>query len=101
MSLISRRHTPDEAGYIVRDSGAEVVIAPAGVAGLAEQLVRLLPEITHWYAFDGAVAGHRPYPDLLASAGAPLTDQPRAAEMLYGHHRLAQRGQTAPDPDPG
>ena len=74
---------PEEAAYILRDCGAKVVIASAGVRELAEQVAKLAPEIAYWYAFGGVVGGYRPYPALLASAGPRLTDQPRGSEMLY------------------
>jgi len=73
----------EEAAYILRDSGARVVIASAGVRAVAEPLVSLVPEVAHWYAFGGNVAGYRSYPELLAGAGPRLTDQPRGSEMLY------------------
>ncbi|MGB8390639.1 acyl-CoA synthetase [Mycobacterium sp.] len=74
---------PEEAAYILADSGAQVVIASAGVAELAERVVGLVPQAKHWYAFGGAVDGYEPYADLLAAAGQRLADQPRGAEMLY------------------
>jgi long-chain acyl-CoA synthetase len=74
---------PEEVAYILRDSGAQVVIASAGVRTVAEPIVSLAPEIKHWYAFGGEVAGYQTYPDLLATAGPRLTGQPRGSEMLY------------------
>lgn len=74
---------PEEAAYILRDSGAQAVIASAGVRKVAEPLVALVPEIEHWYAFGGDVAGYRSYSELLSTAGPRLTDQPRGSEMLY------------------
>jgi long-chain acyl-CoA synthetase len=74
---------PEEAAYILRDSGAQVVIASAGVRAVAEAIVSLVPEVAHWYAFGGDVAGYRSYSELLATAGPRLTDQPRGSEMLY------------------
>ena len=74
---------PQEAAYIVADSGAQVVICSAGVRELAEQVVQLVPEVTAWYAFGGVVDGYLPYAELLAAAGPRLTDQPRGSEMLY------------------
>jgi long-chain acyl-CoA synthetase len=73
----------DEAAYIVRDSGARVVIASFGVGDLAEQLLALVPDVGHWYAFGGAINGYLPYGELLATTGPQLTDQPRGSEMLY------------------
>lgn len=74
---------PDEAAYILRDSGAQVVIVSAAVRTVAEPLVPLAPDVKHWYAFGGRVAGYQPYADLLATAGPRLTNQPRGSEMLY------------------
>src|ERR1700730_4514437 len=48
---------PDEAAYILDDSGAQVVIASAGVRELAQQVVQLRPGATYWYAFGGVVNG--------------------------------------------
>jgi long-chain acyl-CoA synthetase len=74
---------PEEAAYIVADSGARVVIASAGVQMLAEQVGHLVPEVQHSYAFGGAIDGYLPYTELLATAGPRLSDQPRGSEMLY------------------
>jgi long-chain acyl-CoA synthetase len=73
----------EEAAYIVRDSGAKVVIASARVRAVAEPLVSLVREVKHWYAFGGEVAGYQSYSVRLATAGPRLTDQPRGSEMLY------------------
>jgi long-chain acyl-CoA synthetase len=74
---------PEEAAYILHDSGAQVVVASAGVRAVAEAVVPLVPELKHRYAFGGEVAGYQSYSDLLAAAGPRLTDQPRGSEMLY------------------
>lgn len=75
--------SPDEAAYIVSDSGAQVVFASVGVADLASQVVSLVPDTKHWYAFGGEIDGYLPYAELLATAGPRLSDQPRGSEMLY------------------
>ena len=49
---------------------------------MAELVVSLVPEVRHWYAFGGQVAGYRSYPELLTTAGPRLTGQPRGSEML-------------------
>jgi fatty-acyl-CoA synthase len=74
---------PEEAAYIVRDSGARVVIASAGIRNLAEQVVALAPDVDRWYAFGGEMTGYEPYSELLAAAGPRLAHQPRGSEMLY------------------
>jgi long-chain acyl-CoA synthetase len=83
ITLVNWHLSPEEAGYILTDSGARVVIVSGGVRDLAEQVVPLTPDVEHRYAFGAAVPGYRSYAELLASAGARLTDQPRGSEMLY------------------
>jgi long-chain acyl-CoA synthetase len=73
----------DEAAYIVRDSGAQVLIASGGVPGLGSEVARLVPEVDHRYAFGSSIDGHGSYSELLKHAGPRLTDQPRGSEMLY------------------
>lgn len=82
ITAINRHLSAGEVAYILRDSGAQVVIASAGVRVLAEQLAALVPEIEQRYAFGGAVAGYASYRELLAPAPR-LIDQPRGSEMLY------------------
>jgi fatty-acyl-CoA synthase len=83
ITLVNWHLSPEEAAYILTDSGARVVIVSGGVRDLAEQLVPLAPDVEHRYAFGAAVPGYRSYAELLASAGARLIDQPRGSEMLY------------------
>jgi fatty-acyl-CoA synthase len=73
----------DEAAYIVRDSGAQVLIASGGVPELGSEVARLVPEVVHRYAFGSSIDGYGSYTELLKRAGPRLTDQPRGSEMLY------------------
>jgi long-chain acyl-CoA synthetase len=73
----------EEAAYILRDSGARIVIASFGVRKLAESLLDLVPEVQRWYSFGGAITGYLSYGELLAATEPRLTDQPRGSEMLY------------------
>jgi fatty-acyl-CoA synthase len=73
----------DEAAYIVRDSGARVLIVSGGVPELGSELAGLVPEVDHRYAFGGSIDGYGSYSELLKHAGPRLTDQPRGSEMLY------------------
>jgi fatty-acyl-CoA synthase len=73
----------DEVAYIVRDSGARVLIASGGVPELASQVADLVPEVAHRYAFGAPINGYDSYAELLEHAGPRLTDQPRGSEMLY------------------
>jgi acyl-CoA synthetase (AMP-forming)/AMP-acid ligase II len=87
ITFVNWHLAPEEAAYILRDSGAQVVIASAGARGVAGPVVSLVPEVKHWYAFGGDspgdLAGYQSYSGLLATAGPRLTDQPRGSEMLY------------------
>ena len=83
VTFVNWHLTPAEAAYIVEDSAARVVFTSAGVATLGAELVALVPQVAHWYAFGGDVEGHGSYADLLAQAGPRLSDQPRGAELLY------------------
>ncbi|WNG83539.1 acyl-CoA synthetase [Mycobacterium sp. ITM-2016-00316] len=73
----------DEAAYIVNDCGARVLFASAGIRVLAEEIVALTPDVSHRYAFGGAVADHRPYEEIATDHIGELPDQPRGTEMLY------------------
>jgi long-chain acyl-CoA synthetase len=73
----------DEAAYIVRDSGARVLIVSGGVAELGSEVAGLVPEVDQRYAFGGSIDGYGSYSELLKHAGPRLTDQPRGSEMLY------------------
>src|ERR1700752_4301167 len=68
ITLVNWHLAPEETAYILRDSGARVVIASAGVRRMAEPIVSLVPAVRHWYAFGGRVPGYSSYPDLLATA---------------------------------
>ncbi|KAA0080113.1 acyl-CoA synthetase [Mycolicibacterium sp. P9-64] len=73
----------DEAAYIIRDSGARVLIASAGVAELGSQVAVLVPEVEQCFMFGGLADGYSSYVELLRKAGPRLADQPRGSEMLY------------------
>ena len=84
---------PEEAAYILRDSGARVVIVSAGVRAVAEPVVSLVPEVGHWYAFGGKVAGYRSYSELVGDRGTAVDrPAPRFGDaLLVGHHRADPR----------
>ncbi len=83
VSLINRHLAPGEVAYILRDSGAKVLFASAGLVELAGHVAAEVPEVSQRYAFGGAIDGFMPYEELLATAGSRLTNQPRGSEMLY------------------
>ncbi|MEV0032548.1 acyl-CoA synthetase [Nocardia sp. NPDC050793] len=83
VTAINRHLKPTEVAYIVRDSGAAMLFASAGVADLAEQVLDEVHELSHRYAFGGEISGYGSCDDLLAQAGPRLTDQPRGSDLLY------------------
>lgn len=74
---------PEEAAYIVNDSGAQVLFASVGVSELASELATLTPAVRRRFAFGGTISHHDSYPDLLVADHPPLAEQPRGSEMLY------------------
>jgi long-chain acyl-CoA synthetase len=74
---------PDEAAFIVADSGAKAIFCSSALRELAAQVGQLVPACTLRYCFGGPANGYLPYSHLLGSDDPPLTDQPRGAEMLY------------------
>lgn len=83
VTAINRHLAVGEAAYIVRDSGARVLFASAGVRDLAQQMVSEIAEVAQRFAFGGELEGYESYERLLATAGPRLTDQPRGSDMLY------------------
>jgi long-chain acyl-CoA synthetase len=83
VTFVNWHLSADEAAYIVRDSGARVLIASGGVPELGSQVAGLVPEVDQRYAFGGSIDGYESYSELLKHAGPRLTDQPRGSEMLY------------------
>jgi long-chain acyl-CoA synthetase len=83
VTFVNWHLSADEAAYIVRDSGAQVIIASAGVAELGSEVAALVPEVEKRFAFGGVVDGYASYAELLQQAGPRLSDQPRGSEMLY------------------
>ena len=83
VTFVNWHLSADEAAYIVRDSGARVLIASAGVAELGSQVAGMVTEVQQRFMFGGLVDGYASYAELLQQAGPRLSDQPRGSEMLY------------------
>jgi long-chain acyl-CoA synthetase len=83
ITFVNWHLSADEAAYIVRDSGAQVLIASGGVPELGSQVAELVGEVEHRYAFGASINGYGSYSELLKLAGPRLTEQPRGSEMLY------------------
>ena len=107
-TCISTRLTAREVEYIVRDSGAKVLIASHSLHATASELVELLPEVDR-FMLGGVVEGYRSYEDAVARMPAvPIADQTAGADMLYSsgttgrpkgvRHALSGESIDAPSP---
>lgn len=83
VTAINHHLTVDEIAYIIDDSEARALIAAADLADVAVAVVARQPGLTHRIAVGGPIDGFDDYGEVLAGAGAPLTDMPRGADMLY------------------
>lgn len=83
ITAINHHLSAGEAAYIVKDSGARVLIASAALADLASAVAHDLDDVEVLLAFGGEIPGFSGYEDALAAAGPPLAEQPCGAVMLY------------------
>ncbi|MGW0040017.1 AMP-binding protein [Gordonia sp. NPDC003376] len=83
ITAVNRHLTPADIAYIVNDSGASALIVAGDLADLAAEVIGLTERVGLRLAFGGAVTGFDSYEDAVATAAAPLTDQPCGAMMLY------------------
>lgn len=72
-----------EAGYIVSDSGAQVLFVSGSLDELGRDVLDEIPPSTRLYAFGSDLPGYDPYRELVDANVPPLTSQPRGADMLY------------------
>jgi long-chain acyl-CoA synthetase len=79
-TCISTKLTAEEAGYIVQDCGAKLLIAGASLGAVAKDL----PAVAHRYAVGGDIAGFQPIEVALAEQPSdPIADQSPGRDMLY------------------
>jgi long-chain acyl-CoA synthetase len=84
ITAVNSHLTAAEAGYIVHDCEAKVLVTSAALATLAEELVPLTPGVEHRFMLDGTTPGHDAYEAAVATQPAtPLEDQSRGMVMLY------------------
>ena len=80
---ISRYLTADEAGYILRDSGAKALVTSVSM-DTAPELVAQAPDCTVRLSSGGAIEGFRDLAEALAEWPAePLAEQPAGSSMPY------------------
>ena len=83
ITAINHHLNAGEAAYIVKDSGARVLIASTALADLASAMAHDLDDVEAFLAFGGEIPGFSGYEDALAAAGPPLAEQPCGAVMRY------------------
>jgi len=82
-TCISSKLTAGEVEYIVRDSGAKILVASTGVAAVASEVAPLIPDIP-LYMIDGVQAPFKSWEDARAAfPTTPVVDQSPGAAMLY------------------
>jgi len=84
LTAINWHLTPEEAAYLVVDSGSKALITTAHMTHTAAPLLDLVPDCHLRLMMDGAAPGFEAYEDALSQFPAtPLPDQPRGDVMLY------------------
>jgi long-chain acyl-CoA synthetase len=84
LTTVNRYLTADEAGYILDDCGARVLIASKYLAAVARELPALAPGCETRLMIDGTEPGFEAYEDAIATCPAkPLADEPAGQFMLY------------------
>ncbi len=80
---ISSRLTTPEVEYIVKDSGARLLIASAGLKAVAEEVTGVTDLAAYW-SIDGAISGYEPLEGVRAGMPeTPVSDERAGTDMLY------------------
>lgn len=83
ITAVNSHLAPEEVAYIVRDSGARVLIVSADLGDLVTAVGELTDENLVRLSFGGDVPGFGSYEQALAAAGPRLAEEPAGAIMLY------------------
>lgn len=91
LTAVNRYLTPSEAGYIIDDCDAQVLVMSTYKSELAEALIPLTPQVRRRLMVDGTVAGYDAYEDAIAAHPAePLDEEPLGRTMLYSSGSTGQ-----------
>ncbi|ASR35308.1 acyl-CoA synthetase [Prauserella marina] len=83
LAAVNSHLGPDEAAYIVADSGAKALVVSAAIGELATEVARRV-RVPVRLAFGGQVEGFDDYAKVVANASASVPeDQPAGADLLY------------------
>ena len=84
LTTVNRYLTAEEAGYIVHDCEAKVLITSGYLKDVAIDIAQHTPNCTTRLVINGEIEGYADYFDALAAyPAAPLASQPLGAFMLY------------------
>jgi fatty-acyl-CoA synthase len=84
VTAVNRYLTAEEAGYIVNDCGARVLVSSAALADRATAVLEHAPDIEVALMVDGVAEGFTAYFEALSAFPAsPLDDEPLGELMLY------------------
>ncbi len=84
LTTINRYLTDEEAGYILDNCEAQVLVTSAKLADVAAKLPSFAPNCSRWLMVDEAVDGFEAYEAAIAEHPAePLADEPAGQFMLY------------------
>ncbi len=80
---ISSRLTTPEGEYIIKDSGARLLIASAGLKAVAEEVTGVT-ELAGYWSIDGEIHGYEPLEGVRgAQPETPIADERAGSDMLY------------------
>ena len=84
LTTINQYLTDEEAGYILDDCGAQLLIASFKLADTAAELSQFAPTCHTWLMTDGTRSNYNSYEDAIANYPAePLAEEPAGEFMLY------------------
>ncbi len=84
LTTINQYLTDEEAGYILDNCGAEVIVSSRNMSEVAGNLHQFAPNCHTWLMVDGVVDDYQSYEDAIAQYPAEaLADEPAGQFMLY------------------
>jgi acyl-CoA synthetase (AMP-forming)/AMP-acid ligase II len=84
VTVINTRLSPDEARYVINDSGSQALVVSGRTAELAAALREGTPGLRRLLVVDGPLPGYDDYRAALAAAPyTPLADEREGESMLY------------------
>jgi len=83
-TAVNSHLTPDEAGYIIDDCGAKAVVSSPRLAGVAQELAPLTPQVENFLMVDDTIEGWESYDAAVASQpSSPVPGECEGDFMLY------------------